>query len=99
VITPDFTFYAPNSFTPDGDGTNDDWYPQGTGWDINTYQLYIFDRWGNMIFNTDNVGKHWDGIVQGHTDLVQEDTYVWKVVLKDFQGNQHQYVGHVSVIR
>ena len=99
VIKPDFTFYAPNAITPDGDGINDDFFPQGTGWDPANYDLYIFDRWGNLIFQTDNVNMRWNGKVQGKTDLVQEDTYVWKVVLKDFEGGMHQYVGHVSVIR
>ncbi|MEW6468295.1 MAG: choice-of-anchor L domain-containing protein [Bacteroidota bacterium] len=99
VIEPDFTFYAPNAITPDGDGINDGFLPKGTGWDPANYTLYVFDRWGNMIFQTDDMNKHWDGRVQGQPDIVQEDTYVWKVVLKDFRGTQHQYVGHVSVIR
>ncbi|MEW6470592.1 MAG: PKD domain-containing protein, partial [Bacteroidota bacterium] len=99
IITPDFTFYAPNAFTPDGDGNNDDWYPKGTGWDPDEFEMYVFDRWGNMIFFTDNINKHWDGRVMGHEEIVQEDVYVWKVVLKDFQGGKHQYVGHVSVIK
>jgi len=100
VIGPDFTLYVPNAFTPDGDGTNDGFYPKGEGFDMNSYKLYIFDRWGNLIFFTDNWNKHWDGAVQGgNGDIVQQDTYVWKIQINDYLGSKHQYVGHVSVIR
>jgi len=99
TITPDFTFYAPNAITPDGDGINDGFLPKGTGWDPASFKMYIFDRWGNLIFETSNMNQHWDGRVQGKPEIVQEDVYVWKVVLKDFNGGMHQYVGHVSVIK
>src|SRR5688572_14612039 len=81
VIGPDFTLYVPNAFTPDGDLTNDEFFPKGEGFDIDSYKLWIFDRWGNLIFFTDNWNKHWDGKVQGggSDELVQEDTYVWKI--------------------
>jgi len=48
-INDDFTFYAPNSFTPNGDGKNDTWSPYGIGIDAGDYRLLIYDRWGNLI--------------------------------------------------
>ncbi|MCC7303614.1 MAG: gliding motility-associated C-terminal domain-containing protein [Bacteroidia bacterium] len=99
-VEPDFTFYAPNAFTPDGNGTNDGFLPVGEGWDRDTYELWIFDRWGKVIFYSQIWNKPWDGKVQGGKgELVQEDVYVWRVNIHDYKGQKHKFVGHVSVIR
>ncbi|MBN8701556.1 MAG: gliding motility-associated C-terminal domain-containing protein [Bacteroidetes bacterium] len=101
-IKPSFSFYAPNSITPNSDGLND--YFNGKGIGITSYQLWIFDRWGNIIYTTGkttspDTATPWDGKVAGGTDLAQEGVYVWKVSLKDVFGKQHSYSGHVSLIR
>jgi len=97
IIIPIYTFYAPNCTTPNGDGLNEFFMPVGTGWDNNNYNLWIFDRWGNMFFHTTNPSQGWDGT--RHDTKVQEDTYVWKVDLKDVFGKDHAYHGQVSVVR
>ena len=97
VIKPEYTFYAPNCFTPNGDGKNESFLPIGTGWDDNNYNLWIFDRWGNMFFHTSNPIQGWDGT--RYNEAVQEDTYVWKVVLKDVFQKEHEYHGQISVVR
>lgn len=98
IVEPDFAFYIPNSFTPNADGTNDLFF--GSGYGINTYEIWIFDRWGNLIFNTKDINEGWDGTVQGKSgQLVQIDTYVWKVVLTDVFNKKHKYIGSVSMIR
>ena len=99
IIDPDFTLYVPNAFTPNGDGNNEVFVPEGIGMDKNEYVLYIFDRWGNLIWQTDTWGKGWDGRANGGSEIAQEDVYVWKIVCKDIFGKQHQYVGHVSIIK
>jgi gliding motility-associated-like protein len=98
-IDDDFSLYVPNAFTPNGDGKNDVFIPVGQLIDPNDYHLWIFDRWGNLIFNTDNINKGWDGTANGGTEIVQEDVYVWKIAFKDQTATQHSYVGHVSVIK
>lgn len=99
-IKPDFTFYAPNAFTPNGDGLNDLFIPEGVHWDSQSYELYIFDRWGMLIYSTTKITDGWNGRVNNTGNaLVQEDVYVWKVIVKDNFGLRHQYVGHVSVIK
>ena len=52
-------FYAPNSFTPDGDGLNDVWLPVARG--INVYHLEIFNRWGELVFETRDPQEPWLG--------------------------------------
>lgn len=98
IIDPEFTFYIPNCFTPNDDGVNDGFYGAGIG--ITSYNIWIFDRWGNLIFTTNDINEAWDGTVQGkHGDICQEDVYVWKVVLTDVFNKKHKYIGHVSLIK
>jgi gliding motility-associated-like protein len=102
VIKPIWTFYIPNAFTPDGDGKND--FFNGKGYNITEYQLWIFDRWGDLIYTTglrDNPESSipWDGRANGGSDIVQEDVYVYLVKLKDVFGKKHRYVGSVTVVK
>jgi gliding motility-associated-like protein len=98
-IGPEFTFYAPNTFTPNGDGKNDIWMPYGIGIDPKNYDLIMFDRWGNLMFETHVWGDGWDGRANSGADIAQIDTYVWKVNLKDVFGNKHTYIGHCNIVR
>jgi gliding motility-associated-like protein len=98
-IDSDFTFYAPNTFTPNGDGKNEIWMPYGTGIDLNNYGLMMFDRWGNLMFETTVWGQGWDGRANNGANLAQIDTYVWKVELKDLKGRKHSFSGHCNLIR
>lgn len=92
----DFTFYAPNTFTPNGDGKNDVF--QGKGTYIQEYHMMVFDRWGNLIWKTDDLNEWWDGTVQTK-DLVQQDVYVYVVNLTDYYNKKHKFIGHVSMIK
>ncbi|MFI5150469.1 MAG: PKD domain-containing protein, partial [Bacteroidia bacterium] len=98
-IDPVFTFYAPNAFTPNNDGHNDIWVPQGEGVDPDNYSLRIWDRWGNLLFSTTQWGQGWDGHVTGGSDKVQVDTYVWQVDLKDFSRQYHHLRGSINLLK
>lgn len=91
------TFYIPNTFTPNSDGINELFYGEGTY--IKEFQMFVFDRWGNKIFESNDIQKGWDGKVKGKGDLVQEDVYVWEVRLKDYQHKEKKYIGHVSILK
>jgi gliding motility-associated-like protein len=98
IVEPDFAFFIPNSFTPNGDGKNEGF--MGAGYGITSYEIWVFDRWGNLIFNTKDINEAWDGSVQNKGgDLAQVDVYVWKVQLTDVFNKKHKYIGHVSLIR
>ena len=99
VIDGLYTFYAPNAFTPDNmDNSNTVFLPKGTGWDITTFKLMIFDRWGNFLFFSDDVTKGWDGRYKG--SMSQIDVYVWKVTVHETNnGKEHDYIGSVSLVR
>jgi len=94
-----FTFYAPDSFTPNGDGLNDTWTPKGNDIDLAHYDLSIFDRWGNQVFTTNVWGKGWDGHANSGAAVAETDLYVWSVSLKDLQGVRHNFIGHLTIFR
>ncbi len=97
-IKPEFTFYIPNAFTPNAsNGINDTFRGKGTY--INEFEMWIFDRWGNMIFYTDNINIGWDGRANGGKYVAQQDVYVYKVELYDFTGNKHKYIGPVTIVK
>ena len=99
IVNGDFTFYAPNAFTPNGDDYNGIFIPKGTGWDPSTFELMIFDRWGNNIYKSNNVAKGWDGTVNNNGIVAQIDVYVWKVNLNDIYGGKHKFIGSVTLIK
>ena len=97
-VDPIFSFYIPNSFTPNKkDGINDLFSGKGTN--FKNYEMWIFDRWGNMIFYTNDIEKKWDGRANGGKNIAQVDVYVYKVVLYDFSETKHEYIGKVTLVR
>jgi gliding motility-associated-like protein len=98
-IIPDFTFYAPNAFTPNGDGLNDRFFSKGAGWDPAKYELYVFDRWGEKIFQTKDPLEGWDGRVNGKGEIVETGVYVWKVLITDVFKKEHHFTGHCTLIK
>jgi gliding motility-associated-like protein len=98
-VKDDFVFYAPNAFTPNQDGINDIFLPTGIGYDLGTFDFYVFDRWGNVIFYSNDYRKGWDGHANGGSQIAQQDVYVWKVDLKDNSGKIHKYIGTVTIAK
>ncbi len=98
VVQEDYALFIPNTFTPNGDGHNDLFFPQGIGIDAEHYTMYIFDRWGNLIYQTSTWPGGWDGTVQGKGEC-QIDTYVYKIATQDGNRAKRVYIGHVNLIR
>jgi gliding motility-associated-like protein len=98
-IEPDVTIYVPNTFTPDGNGINELFFPAMSGIDPDKYELRIFDRWGNQIFVSTDPSEGWDGTVQGTNRLCQQDTYVWALRVTDLNSKMHIERGIVNLIR
>lgn len=94
-------FYIPNTFTPDGDQFNQTFKPVITsGYDVYHYKLTIYNRWGELIFESRNPEIGWDGISFLTGVQVQDGTYSWKIELK-VTGNDDKKVavGTVNLIR
>jgi gliding motility-associated-like protein len=76
---PDVILWVPNAFTPDGDGLNDTFRPIPSNYDlITSYKLMIFNRWGQFLWETEDIGEGWPGTVDGV--LVPGDAYVYKII-------------------
>ena len=94
-VEPIFTFYIPSAFTPDADGINEEFFGQGEG--IKSYSMYIYDRWGELIFVSFDEDFKWDGTYQGKQ--VQQGTYIYYFYLVDWKNDDHEYRGHVTLMR
>ncbi len=94
-------FYVPNSFTPDGDEYNNLFFPFFySGYDPYNYELAIFDRWGELIFRSNNVLEGWDGSYGDQGRKAQDGTYIWKITFKTpINDKRIQVAGHVNLIR
>jgi gliding motility-associated-like protein len=101
VINPEWTFYVPNAFTPNNNLVNDGFI--GYGSNIKDFEMWIFDRWGNMIYHCNDITKPWNGKVRngaGGEKVAQQDVYVWKIGFRDeVDGKMHNFVGHVTLVR
>jgi gliding motility-associated-like protein len=98
-VQEDLIFYVPNTFTPDGDAYNELFLPIFTsGFDPDDYNLLIFNRWGEVLFESNNSNFGWDGTYGGK--IVKDGTYVWKIEFKTKYTDERQvHVGHVNVLR
>lgn len=96
-------FYVPNTFTPDNDDYNEVFLPIFThGIDLERgYTLLIFNRWGELIFESHDTQVGWNGTYGVNSSrIVKEGTYIWKITFKETMSDKHHtYVGHVNLLR
>ncbi len=93
-------FYVPNTFTPDDDDFNETFKPVFTsGYDPFDYTLLIFNRWGEIIWESHDVSVGWDGTYAGVHE-VQDGTFTWRIEFKTLQNDERVRVtGHVNILR
>ncbi|WP_139134342.1 PKD domain-containing protein, partial [Crocinitomix algicola] len=93
-------YFIPNTFTPDGDSFNDKFRPQfASGLDIYDFHLMIFNRWGEMVFESYDATGAWDG-TYGNGDIVPDGVYVWKMEFGETMTDKKHYEsGFVNLMR
>ena len=97
-IISDVLIYAPNTFTPDGDQKNNTWRVYVDGIDIYDFHLLIYNRWGEIVWESYDPEGIWDG-TYGSTP-VKDGTYAWRVIMKEFNTDKrHDIRGTVNVLR
>lgn len=91
--------YVPNVFSPNGDGINDE-FKGFAGCEISNFRQYVFDRWGNLVYENENPDLGWDGNRKG--DKAQTGVYAYRIEF-DFNNNgviNHQVrTGEISLVR
>jgi len=98
-VDQDAIIFAPNSFTPDNDGLNDTWFPTtSSSIDEDFFEVQIFNRWGEQIFEALDFSTVWDGTYKGRD--CQVGTYTYRIFYKrKYSEDKHAVVGHISLIR
>jgi gliding motility-associated-like protein len=94
IELPDVVIYVPNVTTLDGNAVNDFWYIDVQN--AKSINVQIFNRWGNLMAELDDLTDKWDGTVNGNP--VSEGTYFYKYRIIDLFDKEHTGHGHFTVI-
>jgi gliding motility-associated-like protein len=92
--------YVPNTFTPDGNEYNQTWFPViSADFDPYEYSCFIYDRWGELIWESHNHLVGWDGRrLNGNS--IQDGVYTWKIIIKSpYRDERKAFTGHVTLLR
>jgi gliding motility-associated-like protein len=96
IILPEHRFWAPDAFTPDANGLNDEFMPCAIG--VTAYDFQVYDRWGRLVFRTSDPQMGWDGSYRG--EECPQGVYAWKVSYRDILNYENALrCGHVTLIR
>jgi gliding motility-associated-like protein len=93
----DFPLQFPSAFSPNGDGRNDVFAPVGGGGDIVQYEMQIFNRWGELIYNTYDRNRGWNGKQYGADAPI--GVYAFRITAVDINNKKINKVGNVTLLR
>ncbi len=94
-ILSDVNIFVPDAFTPNGDGKNEIFQAKGTG--LTVFEMRIYDRWGQKIFETNKFEEGWDGTFKG--TACKGDVYAWEIVTIKSNGKRRYLTGKVTLCR
>jgi gliding motility-associated-like protein len=93
LIFDEFALYIPGAFSPNEDGLNDVFIPVASGFEAEDYEFQVFNRWGQRIFFTNQLGEGWTG------NDVKQDVYIWTITGKSRINTETvEYKGSVTLI-
>lgn len=93
------TKYIPNAFTPNKNDRNDIFKIYAYGISPDNFELSIFDRWGRQVFKTTDKNEGWNGAVNNVGDVVEMNTYVYRLNYKEINGKKRNLIGHVTLVK
>lgn len=98
IVDPIYTFYVPSSFTPNQDGKNDFFVPRGMKINAETFYMGIFNRWGKLIYESNDLQNGWNGTINGSD--APTSVYNWLIqFVEDGSEEIHKYRGRLTLIR
>ncbi len=83
----------PNTFTPNGDGLNDEFSINLNGTVLNSFEIQIYNRWGVLMFSSQNINVSWDGRTSAGVKAT-EGTYFYIAKINDME-----YIGNLALFR
>ena len=101
LVKEELIYYVPNTFTPDGDEFNNEFKPIFySGHDPYSYTMVIFNRWGEIVYETSNLDIGWKGTYGDSGDIVQDGVYIWKINFNEKGIDKNiEITGHVLLIK
>ena len=91
-----YAIYAPNAFSPDGDGLNDVFNVSGQG--IIDFQMEIYNRWGQKIFSTNSIEDGWDGLSNDGAEM-PAGLYIYYIKAENIYGEDFKYQGQFNLFK
>jgi len=98
-IRPEIRWYMPNAFTPNGDGTNDDFFGKGFLTGATNFRMSIWNRWGELVYETTNPNDKWNGEKRNSGGMSPEGVYVYVVTFTGPRGEINEFKGFATLVR
>ena len=96
----DYVLYVPNTFTPNGDGENDEFVPIGLRMEkYESYQFIIYNRWGEILFESDDINKGWNGTTRDGENIAPIGVYLYFIEVENIYGEIFIYQDALKLMR
>jgi gliding motility-associated-like protein len=96
-VRPEIIIHIPNAFTPDNKGIEDNETFKPVVQNVSNYSVQVFNRWGQMMWESENIDESWDGTANGV--MCMPDVYLYVVKATNIDGNDYEFTGTVTLIR
>lgn len=98
-VIDNFKVFIPNTFSPNGDGLNDEYIIKGSGMKLENFSMQLLDRWGNELFFTKDINEGWDGKLKNGNDA-KVDTYLYRIKVVGMNADgRREFTGFFNLIR
>ena len=91
--------FIPTAFTPNGDGNNETFGIVGEGISDEEFRMEIYNRWGNLVFETNEISEEWNGRWNNTGEVAQNGTYTYVIYYKLYTGLEQVKRGEINIIR
>ncbi len=98
-IRPEVNWYMPNAFSPNGDGKNDDFFGKGFLNGASNFKMAIWNRWGELVFETSNPNDKWNGEQRNNGGMSPEGVYIYVVTFTGPRGESNEFKGYATIVR